>query len=192
VAKAVEVMAHCERCKRLAPSPNEWETVEGHLLCPDCLDHLDELEDLAEDGDELSAAVLKDESERIAREGSGGISREEAMLWLNDRCGLPVWVTVAMAGSSIFLKAEGELRHWTDTGTGGSPEGDAGRYHVGETTDFNLTDPDLPPAHFRLSSGPSFAGFPFEDESLGIVLDGHVAISVWRLKDGDGGDRAKT
>lgn len=55
------------------------------------------------------------------------ITWDEALLWLNDRCGSIVSITVAMADApptqAVLLVGDSELHHWTE---GETPEYVAG------------------------------------------------------------------
>ncbi len=74
------------------------------------------------------------------------MTRDEALLWLNDRVGRSVHVSVTLesGGGGSVLEGEGVLRHWSEV-AGSDPalsvprDDLAGWYAVGDVR-FDLTD----------------------------------------------------
>lgn len=75
------------------------------------------------------------------------ITWTEALLWLNDRCGSIVSITVGPAGgpptAAVIVIGDSELHHWSEYETpeyvaGQMDESRAGSYRVGRRTLLNL------------------------------------------------------
>ena len=82
-----------------------------------------------------------------ATTGSRPITRDEALLWLNDRLGQTVEIAIYSGrDEAVFtvLRAEGELRHWTQgraqVSKARSREIVLGVYNLGDDASFNRGD----------------------------------------------------
>jgi hypothetical protein len=78
------------------------------------------------------------------------ITREDALLWLNDRLGQQVGIVVTAESGADVFEVRGELAYWRDVvpeaaalDPTGRLEDLAGLYHVGEAAALDLSDPDL-------------------------------------------------
>jgi hypothetical protein len=90
------------------------------------------------------------------------LARDEALLWLNDRLGESVHVSVNAEKGDLevtVLEAEGSLRHWREASPAGAaweglPRDDLiGSYEV-EGAHFDLSDLEHLPVWERESIGP--------------------------------------
>lgn len=106
----------------------------------------------------------------------------EALLWLNDRCGSIVSVTVGMAGEAptapVLLLGDSELQHWSEGETpeyvaGQMDEHRPGSYRLGRRTLLNLTQRAEDSRRCRANS-----------LHLVVELDAHVSLRITGHKPG--------
>lgn len=114
------------------------------------------------------------------------MTRDEALMWLNDRLGEPfsAEVTVAAYGWAV-VTAEGELTHWRATvveDDDGSHEDDlAGLYSVGPPPSSTPAPPTgCPPfgAVIDLTEMPEWLGATSDGDELVIELGGGVWLRL--------------
>jgi hypothetical protein len=107
------------------------------------------------------------------------LTRDEAMMWLNDRLGQPAAVYVDLHGNdydrSIISAENGMLQHWradkrrAAASTGYSRDDIAGLYDIGDVV-VDLTDVDCPMS----LTPPDPPG-----EALIVQLDEHVVMRIF-------------
>ena len=129
--------SRCGRCQRPFPGWEsteaiKWEQLDDALVCPDCLTH--------EEGAEIVHDYMQDLPSRV-------LSRDEALLILNDHCGEQVEVSVKVEKGdwSAWVAHEvGVLRHWRDDSAAAasahSRDDITGLYNVGTDAGFDITE----------------------------------------------------
>jgi hypothetical protein len=124
----------------------------------------------------LSGCVMSGSDPRPERSPLVEITWTEALLWLNDRCGSIVSVTVGVADDAptgaVLLIGDSELHHWSE---GETPEYVAGQmdelrpgsYRLGRRTLINLEQPADKSCRCRANRA-----------HLVIDLDTHVSLRI--------------
>jgi len=112
------------------------------------------------------------------------LTTDEALLWLNERVGKSVHVSVQLELGDYLrtlFAAEGELRHWSARASGGAlsvPRDDlAGLYDVGGAS---LDLSDLPEAFLLPDGGEGRVAIRVDDElgTLAVDLAEYVTLEI--------------
>jgi hypothetical protein len=98
---------------------------------------------------------------------------DEAVVWLNDRCGKGVAVWISADDEHVVVWAEGELRHGRDAS--GAPLGEEGVYDVDPVRIF-FQDGNVGLIEYKdhvnvfMTDRPQIALWPNDDPHLVVVL----------------------